>query len=216
MRNGFTTIAAGAAAALIFSGLTAPAEAAVPAAQAKAGERSLAQVLAADGQRFDRKWHDFDILDAAVGAVLAEKPGSDVAVLAQGDTRLTAFLPTDRAFRKLVRSLTGRTPRTERATFTALATAAGIDTIETVLLYHVVPGATITRYQAIRSDGAALTTAQGGKVVVDVRGRGEHRRVILKDRDPDALNPRIVRFNINKGNKQIGHAINRVLRPIDL
>ena len=216
MRNRLTIAAAAAASALVLSGLAAPAEAAAPAAKAAAGERSLAQVLAKDGQRFDRKWHDFDILEAAVGAVLAENPDSAVKVLADGDTRLTAFLPTDRAFRKLARSLTGKRPRSERATFNALATAAGVDTIETVLLYHVVPGATITRKQALRSDGASLTTAQGGNVVVDVRGRGAHRRVFLVDKDPNALNPRIVRFNINKGNKQIGHAINRVLRPVDL
>ena len=42
------------------------------------------------------------------------------------------------------------------------------------------------------------------------------KKVTLKDADPDAANPRIVAFDINKGNKQIGHGINQVLRPVDL
>ena len=78
--------------------------------------------------------------------VLAAKPTSPVAVLADGSTRLTAFLPTDRAFRRLVRDLTGTAPATERAVFAATATL-GVDTIEQVLLYHVVPGQTLTARQ---------------------------------------------------------------------
>ena len=61
-------------------------------------------------------------------------------MLAKGRTRLTAFVPTDRAFRRLVRSLTGNLPRTEKATFRAVATVADVDTLEAILLYHVVPG----------------------------------------------------------------------------
>jgi hypothetical protein len=40
--------------------------------------------------------------------------------------------------------------------------------------------------------------------------------VSLRDADPDASNPYVVQPNINKGNKQIAHGINRVLRPVDL
>ena len=57
---------------------------------------------------------DFDILDKAVHTVLAAKPRSAVAVLADGSVRLTAFLPTDRAFRGLVTDLTGHRRGTER------------------------------------------------------------------------------------------------------
>ena len=81
-----------------------------------------------------------------------------------------------------------------------------------MLLYHVVVGATITKKQAAKADGAKLTTAQGGTITVKVKGK----KVTLKDADPDAANPRIVAFDINKGNKQIGHGINQVLRPLDL
>jgi uncharacterized surface protein with fasciclin (FAS1) repeats len=189
--------------------------AAAPAAQA-APERdkptSLAEVLAADGHGFDKKWGDFDILDAAVMAVLDAKPKSAVAVLAKPRTKLTAFLPTDKAFRQLATALTGTKPKTEKATFAALADAAGIDTIETVLLYHVVPGKTLGATKVVKADGAKLKTAQGGKVTVDVRGK----KVFVEDADPDMKDPQVVMTDINKGNPQIAHAIDRVLLPIDL
>jgi uncharacterized surface protein with fasciclin (FAS1) repeats len=97
--------------------------------------------------------------------VLGAKPDSVVAVLADGSTPLTAFLPTDRAFRKLAYSLTGHWYRSESRVFTRLAGTLGVDKIESVLLHHV---------------------------------------------------PRVVQRDINKGNLQIAHGIDRVLRPIDL
>jgi uncharacterized surface protein with fasciclin (FAS1) repeats len=193
---------------------------AVPAASASAGEpaghRSLAKVLAGDGHHFDSRWGDFDIVDKAVRTVLAEKPKSPVATLAKGRTAVTAFLPTDRAFRHLVKDLTGDRKHTERGVFRALAGAADVDTLESVLLYHVVPGATVTYRQALRSDGAELQTAlDGGTIEVNVT---ERHRVRLRDADRNDENARVVRSlrNINKGNKQIAHGIHRVLRPADL
>ena len=213
MRKQITTTVGAAAvtAALAVSGLAAPAGAHAPA-ERKAGNTSLAKVLAADGHRFDHNWGDFDIVDKAVTTVLTEKPNSPVKILTQGKKPVTAFIPTDAAFRALVKSLTGKTPKTEKAAFATIAGAFDIDTIETVLLYHVVPGATITKKQAAKADGAKLTTAQGGKVTVLVKGK----KVKLKDKDYNAYNARIVAFDINKGNKQIAHGINRVLRPLDL
>jgi len=176
------------------------------------GTRSLAKVLAKDGSGFDHNWRDYDIVDKAVGAVLAAKPGSAVGVLADGKTPVTAFLPDDRAFRILVKDLTGKKPRTEKQTFKAVA-GLGIDTVETVLLYHVVPGTRINYRQALKADGVRLTMASGGIVRVDVR---KGNRIKLLDADRNDANPRIVRKNINKGNRQIAHGINRVLRPADL
>ena len=210
------TVAAGLTAAVLAATATV---AAAPGAQAApsttdraAGTKSLAAVLAADGHRFDKNWGDFDILDQAVMTVLKEKPKSPVGVLARGKVRLTAFLPTDRAFRQLAKTLTGKAPKTERATFKALAKAAGVDVIETVLLYHVVPGKTLGAAKVLKADGAKLTTAQGGTVTVRVKGKN----VSLVDADPDLRNPRVVATNINKGNRQIAHAIDRVLLPLDL
>ncbi|QZY30657.1 fasciclin domain-containing protein [Nocardioides coralli] len=179
------------------------------------GNTSLAQVLAADGNEFDRNWMDFDIVDAAVNAVLDAKPDSTVGVLADGDVDLTAFIPTDRAFRRLVDDLTGDKPATEQETFDVVA-SLGIDTVEGVLLYHVVPGPAIDYRTARKADGARLETALGKKIRVNVSPNGKVVR--LKDRDPDARNPIVLRklSDINKGNPQIAHGIRDVLRPANL
>jgi uncharacterized surface protein with fasciclin (FAS1) repeats len=185
-------------------------------AHARTGTKSLAAVLTADKSGFDRNGRDFDILTAAVLAVLKAKPASPVAVLTDGKTALTAFVPTDTAFEKLVADLQGtRKLPGEQAAFTAVA-GLGIDTVEAVLLYHVVPGATIDRRAALKSDGAKLATAAGATVTVDVTGCWFARQVRLIDADRSDRDPRVVQFDINRGNRQIAHAIDAVLRPSDL
>jgi hypothetical protein len=182
------------------------------------GDRSLAAALTAHGNgKFDRNWNDYDIVTQAVLAVVKAKPGSPVALLTQGKVRLTAFIPDDRAFRRLARDLTGTAPRTEKATFNGLVSAVGVDTIEQVLLYHVVPGARITAKKALQSNGAVLTTAQGGTITVAVADR-KVPLIVLQDQDPDAFDPIVDpgALNINKGNQQIAHGIVFVLRPADL
>jgi uncharacterized surface protein with fasciclin (FAS1) repeats len=193
----------------------APSQAADSAANQRTGTRSLATVLAADGNKFDHNWGDFDIVHRAVTTVLSAKPGSDVAVLAKGNKRVTAFLPTDRAFHRLVEDLTGRDKKTEKAVFRAVANNFDVDTIEAVLLYHVVPGATITYAQARKADGASLATALEGASITVKKREG---LVKLRDLDPDAGNAWVLKgaSDINKGNKQIAHGISRVLRPVDL
>ena len=213
LRRTLSGIAAG-----LVAGLLGTTFAAAPAnAQTTAlGERSLAAVLTSDGNQFDRNWYDYDIVTEAVLAVLGAKPNSPVKVLTDGTVPLTAFIPNDRAFQVLVRDLAGTTPRTEQATFQAVA-GLGIDTVETVLLYHVVPGATNTKKAAVKANGAVLTTAQGGTFRVKVYNR--HVPIIeLRDQDPNDVNPFLNprALDINKGNKQIAHGIVFVLRPADL
>ena len=87
--------------------------------------------------------------------------------------------------------------------------------METVLLYHVVPGATITARQALKANGAKLTTAQGGTITVKVP-LPPLPIVVLKDNDPDDRNPFVIQFDLNTGNKQIAHGISQVLRPVNL
>ena len=191
---------------------------ATPSPSAPTGTRSLASVLTANGNgQFDGNPFDYDIVTQAVLAVLAAKPASPVGVLTQGDVALTAFLPSDFAFRDLVRQLTGTTYASEKDVFAALVTAAGVDTVETVLLFHVVPGATITSKDAVNADGAKLATAQGGTITVDVIVK-RLGVVKLVDQDPTDANPYLNPFalNINRGNKQIAHGITAVLRPVDL
>ena len=217
------TAAVAAAAALAATGLAfAPSTSAAPvrtaaptAVPAATGTTSLAAVLTANGGgKFDKKWGDYDIVTAAVLAVLTAKPSSPVAALTDGTVELTAFIPKDRAFQKLVHSITGKKPKTEKATFKAVA-KLGIPTIESVLLYHVVVGPAIDSSAALKADGAKLTTALGKKVRVKVT---DEPAIILIDKDRGARNARVVlaRVDINKGNAQIAHGIDRVLRPLNL
>ena len=145
--------------AVALTGILAAGLAAAPAGATTTspGERSLAAVLTSDGNTFDRNWYDYDIVTEAVLAVLAAKPNSPVAVLADGSVPLTAFIPNDRAFQVLVHDLTGRWPSTEKKTFDQLVAAVGVDAVESVLLYHVVPGATIRAKDAVKG----LFTIQG-------------------------------------------------------
>jgi len=205
------------AASALALGTMATAPAASGAAAAKPGNTSLAEVLTSDGNTFDKNKNDFDIVTEAALAVVATKPESPVALLADGTTRLTVFAPTDQAFRLLAKDLTGKTIRSEKKIFEALVDLAGVDTIETVLLYHVVPGKTLTSPKVLKASGSKLTTAQGGKVEVKVRMKPS-LSITLKDRDKNDQDPKVVlkALDLNKGNKQVAHGIDRVLRPIDL
>ena len=182
------------------------------------GTTSLASVLTADGNQFDRDWYDYDIVTEAVLAVIAADTdgNSPVRLLADGSTALTAFIPNDRAFQVLVKDLTGQWVRSEQDVFAAVA-GLGLDTVEDVLLYHVVPGATITSRDAVRSNGAQLTTALGPTIGVKVLGRWLPL-IVLRDQDPDDVDPVVNPFalDINRGNAQIAHGITFVLRPADL
>lgn len=192
--------------------------AAAPAANAKAvGEDSLAALLTSDGDEFDNNAKDFDILTQAALAVVAAKPDSPVAVVADGTTRATVFAPTDQAFRVLVKDLTGKNIKSEKKIFESLVALAGVDTVEAVLLYHVIPGKTLTSGKVLKADGARLMTAAGKTVKVDVRMKPS-LSVTLKDKDKGAQDPKAVlsALDLNKGNKQVAHGIDRVLRPITL
>ena len=206
MRKIAAGIAAASAAALAAGALAAP------AANAADGTKSLAAVLTAETPKFDTNWNDYDIVTAAVLAVLEAKPKSTVGLLTKGDVALTAFIPSDRAFQTLVKDLTGKKPSSEAATFAAVAGLGGIDLVETVLLYHVVPGATIDAATALKADDAYLETGVRA-IQVNVK-KGPVIR--LKDADSGARNAQVNVVNINEGNKQIAHGIDRVMRPIKL
>jgi uncharacterized surface protein with fasciclin (FAS1) repeats len=208
---GTTTALAAPAANAAPAQTSTAASASAAATTHKVGTKSLVSVLLADRKGYDTNGKDFDILTAAVKAVLAAKPKSAVGVLGNGKVALTAFIPNDNAFRILVRDLTGASPKAEADVFKAVA-SLGIPTVEKVLLYHVVPGKTITAKTALKSNNAYLRTAAGASIKVRVTGSG----LFLQDKDSNSRNPKVVVVDINKGNRQIAHAIDRVLRPLDL
>lgn len=205
-------------AAVVFTGALATGLAVVPA-QAATGEQSLAAVLTADGNgTFDDNWYDYDIVTQAVLGVLAAKPDSNVKLLTDGSVALTAFIPNDRAFRLLAKDVNHRWYGTEQQVFDKLVAKLGIDAIESVLLYHVVPGGPILAMDALKADGAKLATGlPGAEITVDVKGKNVPV-IILRDLDRNDYNPRVNPWatDINQGNQQVAHGITRVLRPINL
>ena len=208
MRKIVTGIAAASALALVATGAASPAS----ADEAALGNQSLATVLTSDGNTFDKDWKDFDIVTEAVLAVLKAKPDSPVKALTDGSFAATAFVPNDRAFQLLVKDLTGKTYKKERNVFKKVA-GLGIDTVETVLLYHVVPG-TVPAATAVTLDDVRVKTVLGKTFKVNVVKNGTQIR--LKDKDRNSRNPRVIATDVNAGNMQIAHVIDRVLRPLDL
>ena len=182
------------------------------ASAADDGTTSLASVLKAGQAKFDKDFTDYDILTKAIEAVLAANPDSPVKVLADGTTAVTAFIPNDQAFINLASALTGHTVKTEKAAFAPVA-GLGVDTVEQVLQYHVVPGATILSGDALKANGAKLKTALPGKVIkVKVTNAPA---IILGDYNKKLPNPKVIldMVDINEGNKQVAHGIDAVLLP---
>ena len=101
--------------------------------------------------------------------------------------------------------------------FAALA-KAGHRPIERVLLYHVVPGATIDAATALRSNGAVLPTALAGNSFKVRVLSARFGLIQLIDGKRGNLNPLVnpTQLNINKGNRQIAHGITFVLLPASL
>ena len=206
MRTTFKRVAAIGAAALLGAAVIAP------TAQAADGDTSLASVLKVGQSKFDKDFTDFDILTRAAETVLAAKPDSNVKLLADGSVALTVFAPTDQAFINLASTLTGKKIKTEAAAFKAVA-GLGVDTVEQVLLYHVVPGGPILSGDALKANGAKLKSADMNKTIkVKVTNKPN---IILIDKAKKIANPRVNldQVDINKGNKQVAHGINGVLLP---
>jgi len=151
---------------------------------------------------------DFDILETALNAA------NLTSALAASDADLTAFAPSDRAFKLLARDLgfAGDTSD-EDAVFNAISNVLGnlsdsgdpIPLLTDILEYHVSPGAkTLSEIGSQDSvatllDGTSITP-QGGTLV---------------DNEPDLANPDVVAPNRLTDNG-IVHSIDRVLIPSDL
>ena len=174
------------------------------------GINALTNVLDVGAFAFDDNLADFDVLTFLALDVMGVRPNSKVWALADGNVKLTAFLPTDRAFKKLVKALTGKTYTRERSIYKAVR-ALGFATVEKVILYHVVLGDPILSESAVAASGSDLTTAEGSTVGVVFDGT----TLKLRDKDTKRINPNVIltRVDINAGNNQVAHPINGVLLP---
>jgi hypothetical protein len=199
--------------------------------------RSILEVLQADGNRLDKNWGDFDITHKFMTDAIAEGPGlifkgsprsareinEAFAALADGSYELTAFLPTDRAWRRVLVDMEPEGPvakkqvdPTEKAVYAELrGVVGGTSPIwQFILLNQIVPEQKLNYRQLRQSDGDQLETAIGGYLEVDKGSRG---RVFLRDEAP--FKDMVVKRNttdINKGNPQIAHAVKRISVPFFL
>ncbi len=176
-------------------------------------DATITDIAVGDGE-FDRNARDFDILAAAVVAA-----GLD-GTLATPDLGVTVFAPTDYAFRLLVRDLGGPWKAHEADVAGWLVENVGVDTITSVLLYHVVDGQVYSSDVVPGLQGAEVPTLLGPTFEVFIqyeKGTDDLKAVWLRDQDHDDLNARLSlgRLDIQASNGVI-HVINRVMRPIDL
>lgn len=209
------------ASAVLATAAAVPAVSAATPLDAPAG--SVLDLLEADGTAFDSNWYDYDILEAAARVVVSapDKAASPVTALANPDAALTVLAPNDRAFQVLAWSLTKKWYTTEAGVLGAIAGAItnGLkadleDTLEAVLLYHVIGGR--KTFSDLKSmSGTSVQTVGGGSI--GLRYYRWINTLVLRDADPDAANPWVVnsKRNIAAG-KSIVHGISLVLRPINL
>ncbi|GAB3506473.1 fasciclin domain-containing protein [Spirosoma knui] len=128
-------------------------------------------------------------------AAAAQLGGTAVTSALSGSTALTVFAPTNAAFRA--------------AGFGSAAAlqAAPPATLTSILTYHVVPG--VRAYSPTLTNGAAITTFQGGSVTANV---GANNAVTLTGRGNNGAASNVVAADISATNGVI-HKIDRVLLP---
>lgn len=205
MRNYKRIAAVATATALLFS----------PMSVAKAEDEPLmsmplTEVLNLKNASFDNNFSDFDVFTSLWMDVWGQLPESAIQVISDGNTALTAFVPTDRAFQRVVKHLTGKKLKSEARIANAVM-SLGAKTVEKVILYHVVVGDPILSPDALEANGAKLNAASGQTIGVRVSGT----TITLVDKAKKHTNAKVIlsAVDINKGNKQVAHGINQVMLP---
>ena len=170
----------------------------------------LTEVLNLSRADFDDDLGDYDIFTYLFMEVWGAKPLSAVGVISDGYMPLTAFIPTDRAFRKLTTAITGKVIKNESVIANTVM-SLGVKAVEQVLLYHVVLGAPIESPTALQANGAVLTSANDQTFKVNVSGTV----ITLVDKDKTRKNAVVLlgKVDINSGHTQVAHGINQVMLP---
>jgi uncharacterized surface protein with fasciclin (FAS1) repeats len=184
----------GLVAAIAMLGLSA-----VPASAAKAPTIGAAIGISADNGTFDTNPNDFDILREALRATKLDG-------LTTGKRQITVFAPQDKQFLALAAALPGgQANPTEGQALMEIAGALGLDTVGTVLAYHVAPGrrdaadvVASTRIRTLAKSSFAVSLPGG---VPSVQGAGND--------DPIA----IAVPNAVLASNGIVHVINGILLP---
>lgn len=174
------------------------------------GINAISTVIGVQDFAFDSDLSNFDIFTFLTLDVLGKRPNSRLWRMADGTVPMTAFIPTDRAFKKLVKALTGVNYNSERKIYN-IARTLGTDKLNQILLYHFVFGAPLLAEDVLAANNTFLTTPR--KVTIRVVYDGTELK--LRDKDRDRINPRVIlsRVNLNGENNQVVHPINGVLIP---
>jgi uncharacterized surface protein with fasciclin (FAS1) repeats len=122
----------------------------------------------------------------------------------------TIFLPTDYAFRRLVKSLTGTVVVPEDKLF-ATVMLLGRDRLGHILRSHVIKGSRISYGQLMAGNGRVLRTLDGSTVKVAVTSL-PRRTVWLRDAAPALVDAKVIRANVPASNGVI-HVIDQVMLP---
>lgn len=208
--------------------------AAAPANAGK-GDKPLSKVIGIG--KFDSNGKDFDILAALVNAALDFNSDSPLKVITNGSTKLTVFAPDDTAFKNFARTVTGKSKISEKEAVEAILATVSVDPtkdgdseagtetpepagpaptisdLEGLLLGHMVDG-TITAKMLVKPKYKKVKTKTGVKIKVLVKKpKSNSPKIRLKNGLPSFKDPKVVKTDINKGNKQIAHAISQVYLP---
>lgn len=178
---------------------------------ASLGTVPLAAALNLSAPAFDSNWQDHDILVHVINRVLAAKPTSSLAVLADGTVPLTVLAPDDFAFRSLAGYRNGRgvVLSTEARVYAFIAKLS-INTLERVLKYHVVPSEVLGAVDLLAANGLSLPTVEGSPIRISIATSVRLLDVSSVKRESLV---RLSDLDINKGNRQIAHSISAVLLP---
>ena len=170
---------------------------------------TLLDILLSDGDMFDDNQNDFDIVTQAIATCspeLVDGAGNPGAML-------TAFLPTDKAFRILVEDVFDVAIKNEAELFGAIASAFGCPTIDTVLKYHVAPATLYAADVLTLESGDMVPNIAMLPLEVSFKGRKGKGQIRLVDNEPMLRNPIVVATDIMADNG-VAHVIDRVLLPI--
>jgi len=171
-------------------------------------------------EQADAKRGQFNIIGNVVLALAGSGDLTKADVDALGSTELTAFLPTDNGFRRLVADLQGKKwwQVKEGDVIPFLVETLGLPTIAEVVKYHIFAGGQVDYRSALRLDDnrrngtdVFIEMYNGGDLGIDRRGFA----LQLDDAGNAGLgtnNPWVVRANIDGGNA-IVHGISEVLLP---